>query len=110
MRYPRSRRAAAIVGLSVLAFGAQASMSAGEEPGGQTYGMVEAVDPLVGFDWAPADADADAAPGAAYGARVTAAPSTFGERPGVLKPILPGAVPTTGPPAVTASGEAVLIF
>jgi hypothetical protein len=109
MRYPRSRRAAAIVGLSVLAFGAQASLSAGEEPGGQTYGMVEAVDPLVGFDWAPAVADADVAAAAASGAVVTDAPCTFGDRPGVLNPIFRRPIRTTGHLVVTPSGNVSFI-
>src|SRR4051794_41863457 len=105
MRYPRSRRAAAIVGLSVLAFGAQASLSAGDEPGGQTYGMVEAVDPLVGFDWAPAGADADGAAAAASGALVPDAPCTFGDRPGGLNPIFRRPIPAPRHPALTPPGH-----
>src|SRR4051812_26089207 len=105
MTYPRPWRAAAIVGLSVLAVGAQASLSGAEEPGGESYGMVQAVDPLVGFDWAPALGDAEVTAAAAAGAVVTDAPCTFGDRPGVLNPIFRRPIRTTGHLVVTPSGN-----
>jgi hypothetical protein len=52
MRYSRSAAVAAIIASTVVGLGAQASLSGADE-GAQVYGMLDALDPLVGADWAP---------------------------------------------------------
>ncbi len=59
MKYLRPARVAAVVVAGTIGFGAQTSWSGAEEPVEGVYGMVEAIDPLVGFDWAPPVQDPD---------------------------------------------------
>ena len=82
-----------------------ASSSSGETVEG-VYGTIDAVDPLVGFDWAPA-LDAPDVAAAAAGATVMDAPCTFGDRPGgVFAPqIFRRPIRTTGHLVVTPSGN-----
>jgi hypothetical protein len=103
MRGLRTRRVAAVAVVAVLGSGAGASWSGAEGP---VYGMLEAIDPAVGTDWAVPLEDSGVAQAAAAGATVTDAPCTFGGRPGV-----PGAqifrrpIQTTGHLVVTPSGN-----
>jgi hypothetical protein len=106
MKYLRAARIAAVVVAGTLVFGAQASLAGAEEPVGDVYGMVEVLDPVVGFDWAPPVADPEVAAAAAQGATVTDEPCTFGDRPGVLDPqIFRRPIATTGHLVVTPSGN-----
>ena len=106
MRHLQTARVAAVMVAATLGFGAQTSLSAAEEPVEPVYGMVESVDPLVGFDWAPPLEDPDVAAAAADGATVTDAPCTFGDRPGVPSPqIFRRPIRTTGHLVVTPSGN-----
>jgi hypothetical protein len=109
MRHPRPARVAALVVLATLGFGAQASLSGAEEPAQEVYGTVDAIDPLVGFDWAPPVEDSEVAEAAANGATVTDEPCTFGDRPGVLDPIFRRPIRTTGHLVVTPSGNVSFI-
>ena len=109
MKYLRTARVATIVALTALGFAAQASLSGAEESADEVYGMVETIEPLVGFDWAPPVEDAEVAAAAADGAVVTAAPCTFGDRPGVLDPIFRRPIRTTGHLVVTPSGNTSFI-
>jgi hypothetical protein len=109
MKYLRTARVAAVVVAAALGFGAQASLSGAEEPVEGVYGMVEAIDPLEGFDWAPPVQDREVAAAVADGATVTDEPCTFGDRPGVLDPqreIFRRPIQTTGHLVVTPSGNA----
>jgi hypothetical protein len=106
MKYLRPARVAAVVVAGTLGFGAQASLSGAEEPVEGVYGMVEAIDPLEGFDWAPPVEDPEVAAAAADGATVTDEPCTFGDRPGVVDPqIFRRPIRTTGHLVVTPSGN-----
>jgi hypothetical protein len=94
-----------MIALAALGFGVHAARSGAEEPG-EVYGTVEAIDPLVGFDWAPLVADPEVAEAAAAGATVTDEPCTFGDRPGVSDPdIFRRPIRTTGHLVVTPSGN-----
>jgi hypothetical protein len=65
------------VATAALGAGAGASWSAAEDP---VYGMLSAIDPSVGADWAPPLEDADVSQAAAEGATVTDETCTFGGR------------------------------
>lgn len=82
-RRPLRLRSLAVVALAAMGLAAHASISVGDETAEEAYGTVEAIDPLVGFDWAPAVEDPFVADAAAGGATVTEEPCTFGNRPGV---------------------------
>jgi hypothetical protein len=100
----RPGRIAAVLVLGALAWGAQPASAdpASEQP----YGMLEAIDPLVGFDSAQPVQDATIADAAANGATVTSEPCAFGDRPGVPAPqILRRPIVTTGHLVVTPSGN-----
>ena len=107
MKHLRPARVAAVIVAATLGFGAQASLSGAEEPAVEpAYGMVDAVDPLVGFDWAAPIEDRDVVAAAADGATVTDEPCTFGDRPGVPSPqIFRRPIRTTGHLVVTPSGN-----
>jgi len=106
MKYLRAARVAAVVVAGALVFSAQASLAGADEPVEGVYGMVEVLDPLVGFDWAPPIADPDVLAAAAEGATVTDEPCAFGARPGVLDPqIFRRPIVTTGHLVVTPSGN-----
>ena len=106
MTYLRPACVAAMVGLAVLAFGARASLTRAEDPVEAVYGTVDAIDPLVGFDWAPAVEDPEVADAAASGATVTDQPCTFGDRPGVIdRQIFRRPIRTTGHLVITPSGN-----
>jgi len=109
MKYSRPACAAAVIAFATLGFGAQVSLSGADETAEEIYGMTESIDPLVGFDWAPPVEDDDVAAAAADGAVVTAAPCTFGDRPGVLNPIFRRPIRTTGHLVVTPSGNVSFI-
>ena len=110
MRDLRAARAAAIVALAAFGLGAQASLSGAEEPAEELNGMMQSVDPLVGFDWAAPVEDPDVTNAAAGGATVTDAPCAFGDRPGVLNPqIFQRPIRTTGQLVVTPSGNVSFI-
>jgi hypothetical protein len=97
---------AGVVVAGILGFAAHTSLSGADEPAEGVYGMVEEIDPLVGFDWAPPIEDPELAAAAADGATVTDAPCTFGDRPGVLEPqIFRRPIRTTGHLVVTPSGN-----
>ena len=104
MEYVRLARGAAIVLTTVLGLAAASPAVAQEEA---VYGTVDAVDPLVGFDWAAPVDDPEVAQAAATGATVTDAPCTFGDRPGVLDSarIFRRPIRTTGHLVVTPSGN-----
>ena len=106
MRYLRSARVAATVVLASAGLCGLAASSSAESVDG-VYGTIDAVDPLVGFDWAPALDAPDVAAEAAAGATVTDAPCAFGDRPGgVLAPqIFRRPIRTTGHLVVTPSGN-----
>jgi len=101
-----SARVAVTVVLASAGLCGLASPSSAETVEG-TYGTIDAIDPLVGFDWAPALDAPDVAAEAAAGATVTDAPCTFGDRPGgVLAPqIFRRPIRTTGHLLVTPSGN-----
>src|SRR5689334_22192973 len=106
MLRPARLVAAAVVGM--LALGAQAAPA--DPAPEEVYGMLEAIDPVVGFDWAPPVDDPEIAEAAANGATVTNVPCGFGDRPGVLAPqILRRPVRTTGHLVVTPSGNVTFI-
>ena len=109
MKHPRSARVAAIVLLAALGFGGQASPSGAEELPEEVYGIVDAIDPLIGFDWAPPVEDPEVSEAAANGAIVTDEVCTFGDRPGVLDPIFRRPIRTTGHLVVTPSGNVTFI-
>ena len=110
MRHPRLVRVAAAVVLATVGWGAPASLSGADEPAGEIYGMVDAVDPLEGFDWAPAVKDSWVTEAEANGATVTEAPCTFGNRPGVIEPdIFRRPIRTTGHLVVTPSGNVTFV-
>jgi hypothetical protein len=74
------------------------------------YGTLVAIDPLVGFDWAPEVNDGTVAALATDGATVSDAPCGFGDRPGVLAPqIFVRPVLTTGHLVVTPSGNVTFV-
>ena len=110
MQFKRPARVAAIVVVAAVGFGAQASLSAADEGSG-VYGTVDAIDPLVGFDWAPAVDDPEVAEAAAAGATVTDVPCTFGDRPGgVLAPqIFRRPIRTSGHLVTTPSGNVTFV-
>jgi hypothetical protein len=108
-RRPHTLRALAVVALAAMGLAAHASISAGEETAEEAYGTVEAIDPLVGFDWAPAIEDPLVADAAAGGATVTEEPCTFGNRPGVPNPIFVRPIRTTGHLVVAPSGNVTFI-
>ena len=109
MKYLRPARVAAVVVAGTVGFGAQTSWSGAEEPVEGVYGMVEAIDPLVGFDWAPPVQDPEVAAAAADGATITDMPCAFGDRPGVLDPqIFRRPIQTTGHLVVTPTGNVSL--
>jgi hypothetical protein len=103
MRGLRRGRVGVALALAVLVSGVGASWSAADDP---VYGMLEAIDPLVGSDWATPLDDPEVMQAAADGATVTDETCTFGGRPG-----LPGAqifarpIQTTGHLVVTPSGN-----
>ena len=105
MRHPRPARVAIALTLATLGFGAHASLSGADEAAEATDGMVEAIDPLTGAEWAPPVDDAAVAAVAADGAVVIEAPCTFGDRPGLLDPIFRRPISTTGQLVVTPSGN-----
>jgi hypothetical protein len=110
MRDLRPPRVAAIALLVVLGLGMHVSLSGAEEGADPVYGMVDAVDPLAGFDWATPLDDPEVAEAAASGATVTDAPCFFGDRPGVLRPqIFRRPIATTGHLVVTPSGNVSFI-
>jgi hypothetical protein len=104
MQYVRPARRAAIVVMALVGLAA-ASPAGAQEP--EVYGTVDAIDPLVGFDWAAPVEDPAIAAAAASGATVTDEPCTFGERPGILDPaqIFRRPIRTTGHLVVTPSGN-----
>src|SRR4051794_30801672 len=105
MRQSRPARVTTIIVLAALGFGVQVAWSGADEPA-EVYGTVEAIDPLVGFDWAPPVADPEVAEAAAAGATVTDEPCTFGDRSGVPDPdIFRRPIRTTGHLVVTPSGN-----
>jgi hypothetical protein len=109
MKYLRPARLAVVVLAGTLGFGAQASWSGAEEPVVGVYGMAEAIDPIVGIDWAPPIEDPEVAAAAADGATVTEELCTFGDRPGVLDPqIFRRPIRTTGHLVITPSGNVSL--
>jgi hypothetical protein len=109
MGHFRPARVAAIVALAALGFGTQVSAWGADEPA-EISGTVEAIDPLVGFDWAPPVADPEVADAAASGATVTDEPCAFGDRPGVVgTPIFRRPIRTTGHLVVTPSGNVSLV-
>jgi hypothetical protein len=105
----RSLRVAGIAALSACALSAQVSFS--DEPApGQISGTVEAIDPLVGFEWAPPVDDGEVAALASDGATVTEEPCAFGDRPGVLeRQIFRRPIRTTGHLVVAPSGNVTLV-
>lgn len=109
----RALRVTGIVALSACAFTLQAALSGAEEPvPGEVYGMTTAIDPLVGFDWAPEvdDGEVAALAAAAAGATVSDVPCFFDDRPGVLAPtIFRRPIRTTGHLVVTPSGNATFV-
>jgi hypothetical protein len=110
MKHPGPARVVATVVLATLGLGAQASLSGADEPSQEVYGMVDTIDSLVGFDWAPPVEDPDLAEAATTGATVTDAPCTFGDRPGVLDPLIfRRPIRTTGHLVVTPSGNVSFI-
>ena len=110
MKYSRPARVVATIVLATLGLGGQASLSGAEEPAQEVYGTVDAIDPLVGFDWAPPVEDREVAEAAAAGATVTDEPCTFGDRPGVLDPqIFRRPIRTTGHLVITPSGNVSFI-
>lgn len=110
MDYPRPAAVAAIAAVAALATAAQPALSGAEEPVDQLYGTVEAIDPLVGFDWAPPVDDAEVAEAAANGATVTDEPCAFGDRPGTVDPqLFRRPIRTTGHLVVTPTGNVSFI-
>ena len=110
MRYPRPARVAVLVVLAMLGAGAHASQSRADEAGEEVYGTVDAIDPLVGFDWAPAVDSAAVTQAGADGATVSEAPCTFGDRPTVPAPeIFRRPIRTTGHLVVTPSGNVTFV-
>jgi hypothetical protein len=104
MRNQLPARCAALV-LALLALAATASPAGAQEP--EVYGMVDVIDPLVGFDWAAPVDDPAVAQAAASGATVTEEPCTVGDRPGVPDPdrIFRMPIRTTGHLVVAPSGN-----
>jgi hypothetical protein len=88
----------------VLGSGVGASWSGADDPA--VYGMLEALDPAVGADWAPPLEDPEVTQAAADGATVTDAMCTFGGRPGAPgSEIFRRPIETTGHLVVTPSGN-----
>src|SRR3954447_9400061 len=91
-----------------LGWGVGASWSAADDP---VYGTVEALDPLVGSDWATPLDDPEAMQAAAGGAAVTDETCTFGDRPGApgSQGLFARPIQTTGHLVVTPSGNVSFI-
>src|SRR3954464_4406001 len=90
--------------VGVLVSGVGASWSAADDP---VYGTVEAIDSLVGSDWATPLDDPEAMQAAAGGAAVTDETCTFGDRPGApgSQGLFARPIQTTGHLVVTPSGN-----
>jgi hypothetical protein len=93
--------------LAAVGLGAHASISGADEP--QLYGTVDAIDPLVGYDWAPPITDPYVDEAAANGATVTTETCTLGDRPNADNPIFRRPVQTTGHLVITPSGSVTFI-
>jgi hypothetical protein len=107
----RPLRIAAITALSACALAVPAALSGADEPPpAEIFGTIGAIDPLVGFDWAPEVDDGTVALLATDGATVSDAPCGFGDRPGVLAPqIFVRPILTTGHLVVTPSGNVTFV-
>jgi hypothetical protein len=106
MKDLRLARVAALLVLSMLGLAIEASRSSADESTGELYGTVDAVDPLVGFDWAPAVDDPDVDAARANGATVSDVPCTIGDRPNAPAPeIFRRPIRTTGHLVTTPSGN-----
>lgn len=110
MLFLRPERVGAILAVAAISLSTQASLSQAEEASG-VYGTVDAIDPLVGVDWAPSVEDREVVEAAANGATVTQETCTFGDRPGgVLAPqIFRRPVQTTGQLVVAPSGNVTFV-
>src|SRR3954463_3809380 len=95
MRSLRRGRVGVAVALAVLVSGVGASWSAADDP---VYGTVEAIDPLVGSDWAAPRDDPGVGRAAAEGGTVPDETCPFGDRPGApgLQDLFAGRIQTTG--------------
>ena len=106
MKDLRLARMAALLVLSLLGLAIDASRSSADESTGELYGTVDAIDPLLGFDWAPAVDDPDVDAAAANGATVSDVPCVIGDRPNAPAPqIFRRPIRTTGHLVTTPSGN-----
>jgi hypothetical protein len=109
MKRSRSARVVVLLVLAGIGLAGQTSLSGAEEPETEVYGMVESVDPLEGYDWAPPVEDPQVAEAAANGATVTSETCFFGDRPGVPNPVFRHPIRTTGQLVVTPSGNITFV-